>query len=531
MRNRPALAALLLLAASGCGRCGGPAAAPPERLLPADVPLVVVVPRLRAAQEQAVALLRTVLTFPAAADLADALAAAKAQLGLDPLDPLALAAAGLDPERGLAAARTATGELVLVLPVADAAKLADTVGRLAQDRLGAGRREPTRAGGFEVTAFRAAGQPVALALLVAGGHALLAAGPGAPDRLAALAAAARSAPLERSAPFARARAALGGERTALLFAPPGSPAVARWPALREGAAAALSAAATRLQVDAVLLLGQERRQLWGAALAPPSGAAAVELPGRPPDAFLAGRLAGDPAPLLRRALWAAPGVQAALARAGLDPERDLLGLLAPGATAALALAPTFDVAAVSRGAEGAVTGDPFRLAHLTAALAVQDEARARAALARLAAAAPALGFTAAARGPGGAGWRFARGPLALDVALDGRRLLVAGGPGRLEQLLGGGARGDAAPTADARRALAPGASGAVIDFGQLVAAFRALPAAAYGSGPDAFVMRSLADRLVDPAARLLAASARAEVTAEAARLELVVEARPPEAAP
>jgi hypothetical protein len=251
----------------------------------------------------------------------------------------------------------------------------------------------------------------------------------------------------------------------------------------------------------------------------------------PSDAFAVGRLAGDPAPLLRRALAAAPSMQGALTRAGLDAERDLLAWLAPGAVAALALAPSFDVAAVSRSARGVVSSDPFRLVLLTAALAVADEAQARAALERLARAAPALGLVATPRaGASRPGWRFARGALAIDVAIDGRRLLLAGGPGRLEAALAGGAGRYAAPTADARAALAGGATGLVIDLGQLVAAFRALPPTAYGSGPDAFVMRSLAERVIDPAARLVAASARASMTPEGARLDLVVEARRPEVA-
>ena len=530
MRNGPALVALLLLASTGCVRCGRTAAVPPERLLPADVSFVLVVPRLRVAQEQAAAVALTAATFPAAADLSEAVAAAKSQLGLDPLDPRAVSSAGIDPERGLAAARTADGALVLVLPARDASRLEDTVARLARDRLGASRREVARERGLDVTTFRAEGEPEALSLLVTGGNILLAAGPGGPARLAALAQLAEPASLQRSAPYARACAALGVEPPVMLFAPPGSPALARWPILREGGALGLSGGSTRLAAAAVLLLGPERRQAWRGALASPSGAAA-ELPAMPSDAFAVGRLAGDPAPLLRRALAAAPSVQGALVRAGLDAERDLLACLAPGAVAALALAPTFDVAAVSRGAEGAVSSDPFRLVLLTAALAVADETQARAALDRLARTAPALGLVATPRaGADRPGWRFARGTLAIDVAVDGRRLLLAGGPGRLEAALAGGAGRYAAPTADARAALAGDATGLVIDLGQLVASFRALPATAYGSGPNAFVMRSLAERVIDPAARLVAASARASMKPEGARIDLLVEARRPEVA-
>jgi hypothetical protein len=64
-----------------------------------------------------------------------------------------------------------------------------------------------------------------------------------------------------------------------------------------------------------------------------------------------------------------------------------------------------------------------------------------------------------------------------------------------------------------------------------VASFRALPPAAYGTGPDAFVMRSLAERVVEPASRLVAASLRVSLAEGAARLDLTVDARPPEARP
>ncbi len=239
------------------------------------------------------------------------------------------------------------------------------------------------------------------------------------------------------------------------------------------------------------------------------------------------RLSGDPAALLRRLLDAAPPVAEALARAGLDRERDLLAPLAPGAVVALVLAPTFEVAAVSRAATELGARDLFRFAHLALALSVKDEAQARAALERLARAAPALGVRSEpVTRRGRTAYRFTRGATAIEVSLDGRRLLVGGGPGRLEALLTGVGAGYAPPTEAARAALVPGANGAVLDLRQLVASFRALPSEAYGSGPDAFVMRSLAERVIDPAARLVAAAFRLELHEAAAVLDVVVDAPP-----
>src|SRR6266568_630738 len=158
MRKRRALRATLLaaLALLGCARCGPPPS-PPERFLAGSTALAVIVPRLGAAQEQAAALLATAGTFPAAADLAEALPALRAQLGFDPLQPPGAAEAGLDPEGGLAIALAPGQPPLLVLPARDAGRLEATVARLAADRLGARRREVVRAGGREVITFHAAG--------------------------------------------------------------------------------------------------------------------------------------------------------------------------------------------------------------------------------------------------------------------------------------------------------------------------------------------------------------------------------------
>lgn len=534
MRKRRALRATLLAALTllGCARCGGPPLAPPERFLAGSTALAVIVPRLAAAQEQAAALLATAATFPAAADLAEALPALRAQLGFDPLQPPAAAEAGLDPEGGLAVALAPGQPPLLILPARDAGRLAATVARLAGDRLGARRSEVVSAGGREVVTLRIGGGPPAVAFLTVGRTVLVTTGPDGPARLAAAAALPEASSLLRSPPFAAARAALGPSPVALAFAPPGSPALARLPLARDGAALGLSGSSSRLAARAALLLPPERGAAWKAALAP-APTAAMELPELPADAFLVARLSGDPAALLRRLLAASPAAAEALARAGLDRERDLLAPLAPGAAAALVLAPTFEVATVSRGAAELGARDPFRAAQLALALSVKDEAQARAALERLARAAPALGVRSEpVTRAGRAAYRFTHGAAAVEVALDGRRLLLGGGPGRLEALLAGAGAGYAPPTEDARAALGPGANGAVLDLGQLVKSFRALPPEAYGSGPDAFVMRSLAERVVDPAARLAAAALRLELSEAAAVLDLVVDARPvPEAGP
>ena len=59
----------------------------------------------------------------------------------------------------------------------------------------------------------------------------------------------------------------------------------------------------------------------------------------------------------------------------------------------------------------------------------------------------------------------------------------------------------------------------------LVAAVRAMPDEAFGGGPSGFVMRSLVDRVAEPASRLAAVSLRADLAEGALVLALDVEAR------
>ncbi|HEY6099496.1 MAG TPA: hypothetical protein VIW03_08705, partial [Anaeromyxobacter sp.] len=124
--------------------------------------------------------------------------------------------------------------------------------------------------------------------------------------------------------------------------------------------------------------------------------------------------------------------------------------------------------------------------------------------------------------------RTPTGEIAWRVDPDGHRIAAAGGrPGRLEALLArnGGAPGWRAPTEAAESALSGGLGGAVLDVARLVAAVRAMPEEAFGTGPSGFVMRSLVDRLVEPASRLAAVSFRADLAEGALLLALEVEAR------
>jgi hypothetical protein len=58
-----------------------------------------------------------------------------------------------------------------------------------------------------------------------------------------------------------------------------------------------------------------------------------------------------------------------------------------------------------------------------------------------------------------------------------------------------------------------------------VASVQALPDEAYGTGPNAFVMRSLADRFLEPASRVQAVALRFDLLPAAALFDLEIEGR------
>jgi len=111
--------------------------------------------------------------------------------------------------------------------------------------------------------------------------------------------------------------------------------------------------------------------------------------------------------------------------------------------------------------------------------------------------------------------------------LDGKRLLLAGGPpGALEALRArqGGSSGYAAPTKTAAAALQGGLGGALLSPRSLVASVRALPEDSFGTGPTGFVIHSVIERFLEPAEKVRAVWMRAELTDAALVVEAEVEA-------
>jgi hypothetical protein len=517
---RPLVALALWLAAASCrpARDG----APPERFLPGGVELAVVVPEAGRAARELAALHGAASRLPGAGKLAQARGALTAQLGFDPLDPESLADAGVDASRGAALGELARGSghrvALLILPVRDAPRLQALFARLARERLAAPERSSEPRSGGSVVVFRAApGAPPALAYGISAADriAVVAPGPAGPDAVAEALARAPPDSLAASPSWQAARKALGDRYAATLFAPPGSTRLSGLPWARDGMALGASADARSVRLAAGLLLGGRAASFRALAA---HGAAGKVVRRLDPTAPLALRWDGDFAALGERLapLLPAPD-RARLAARGLDAERDVFGLLAPGGGVVLSLSQELSLESLS-GEE--LRSDPLRLVRFEAVAKVKDEARAREVLERLAGP-PGAGRRARARGgaPAEEG-RIVTPSGEIAWRLSGKRLAVAGGPpGALDALVarldGRREGGFAAPTPAAAAALEGGLGGAVLDTRKLERSVRALPDEAFGSGPSGFVVRSVVERFLEPAARLAAISARADL-AEAA---------------
>jgi hypothetical protein len=531
-RRAPYTLVLALLASLGgsCGRCGrcGPGAsgAGPERYVPRDAPAVVVVPELRRAVREAAALHRAAGAFPGTAEVAAWRDAVAAQLGLDPLDPEALEANGLDADRGAAVAwllpgpgaAARDGTQLLVLPVADAGKVEALLGRLARERLGAGVRTEEDGAGRTVVTFRPApGAPASLAFSLANGTALVVPGAGGAEAVAAAAARAHEASLAGSAAYDRARRVLGEDRAVIFWIPPDSPAVPReWP-LRGGVAAGLTGSEARVRTVLAALLGDREPGVRSLAASGNEGAAFAKR--LDPRAAIVLRFDGDPATLGRLALPYLPARERVrFAALGLDLQRDLFDQALPGAAGAIRLNPGLRVPALT---EAAFRADPLRALQFEAVVRLRDPAAAQAVSARLA--------------RGGPPWRIASAAGEFAWRIDGDRLAIVGGEaGDLDRLvarLDGGGGGGYRPRSEAAGdALEDGLGGLVVDPANLVAQARALPASAFGTGPSGFVLRSVIERVLEPASRLTAISARAELVEGTLRVALEVEAPASQAA-
>ena len=227
----------------------------------------------------------------------------------------------------------------------------------------------------------------------------------------------------------------------------------------------------------------------------------------PPEAALLLRFAGDPAEAARRLEpWYPPEVKKAFAAQRLDPVTGLAPAFGPGGALSLALAPTFTLTDFS-----SPRFDLRRVRPLL--LRPPRRGRSRCATPRCCApswpgcrrpapASPSRWSRAdrppsppAGRSPGARRSSASRSPAGGSSSPAGRRAWPRWRPGPAA------GQGYAAPGPAARAALSSGLGGAVLDVEHLARSVEALPEEAYGTGPNAVVMRSLVNRYLEPATR------------------------------
>jgi len=400
-----------------------------------------------------------------------------------------------------------------VLPVGDAATLEKQVTRLAQERLGAGDRGEQAAGGTSFTVWRRApGATPLLSMALAEGSMLVAIGPSGPDVLRVVLALDPGVSLAESPSWKRGRTALGEGFPLLFFAPRDAPALLDLPAT-DGVAAGLKATSTGFRLVTAVMLGVAEpllRPLAG------TGDGSSQPSRLDPATVVAMRLSADPVVALRLA-----AEQRGLALSG--PIAAMAAQLATPIEVGAGLAAKAELAALLGGQARA---QPLRVARIEALAALKDPAAFTAACDQL--------MTQLGAPAGKGRWVMGGGDAELAWAVQGKSVAfwagAAGGLPPLLKRLEAGGRGFE-PPAETAGALAGGLGGLVLHGDNLVAALRALPPSAFGSGPDAVVGRSMVEKLVSSLGPGAAVALRADLPAGALKLTFDLRLGTPPPAP
>lgn len=494
MRSR-SLAALLLVVAASCSRCGGAKSAQSaEALVPLSSGAVVSGPLAGVAQH-ASALVDSASQLPGGEQLGDIRKGLAAQLGFDPLTREGLLSAGVDPDRGFALALqpTVPPSWLIALPLVKPDAFLQTFDRLARERAGYALRTDEARGDIRIALY--ARDPQAkqkIGAAVVRGYGLVARGE---DPAAAIAQAATRKPAESLAQdtrFVTARARLGVQDL-LVFAPAGSDLPKRFTAraLPGDVAVSLSGTDKGLSVKLFAQLPDAQAQELAKTL-PGGGSSLLEL--LPESAPFKLRLGLSAAELVKQ-IGAASGAQSV--REKLDgADRKLVEALEPGAVISLATSKTANIAqAIDYGFDFR-RKSPFDTIELVALARVADTPRALEALAAIAQALPKLAAKAVRTGDdwqvtyaGGQGARFG----IYQVGGKPIAYLLGGGivPEDLKAVARSGNATAAVLWSD------PGAA-LQLDLRKLSDAVRALPEGAYGNGPQGYVARALVSQVIEP---------------------------------
>jgi hypothetical protein len=511
--------ALSLLLAASCSRCAGPrSAGSAEELLPPHPSGALLTAPLGLFAQHAAALSDRVATLPGGEQVSEARKGISTQLGFDPLTREGLLSAGLDPDRGAALALElhgdARGAWVLALPLTSAEKFLATFDRLARERAGYAVRTDEARGEVRVALYARAADAETrnrIAVAVVRGYGLVARGE---DPAAQIIVRTREQSLAADPLLASARGRLGAQDL-LVIAPAASELPKRFlgRGLPGDVSFSLSGSAQGIAARFFAQL-PESDAAQARAVLPGGGAALVELlPGQAP--FRA-RLGVAPAELLKFAERLPQLAQVLDKLKGL--EREALASVKPGIALSLGVAKNVNIGqAIDYGLDFR-RKSPFDTVELVALAQVADRPRLLKALGALAALMPALGAKVARSGDD------------FQVTYAAGKGARFGVRGDMAYVLGGEiAPQDLRPTP---RTVNPEAAalyrdeGAAlrVDFGKLSDAMRVLPESAYGSGPQAYVARSLVGQVIEPLRPLritLAAQAYSDGLGATLDLELV----------
>lgn len=523
----PALAIATVIAA-GCSRCGS--TPPTERFVAADAAAVIVVPGLAVFAQQAADVLATAATFPGGKELLDARAVIAGRLTFDPFDATSIASIGLDPARGLALSGVVgkggeeSPDVVLSLPVADAAKFGESVTKLAKERLGVTER--TEEGGSPaVVAWRAApgAQPL-FAYAVTEKTALVSFGPAAVDAIRAAAAVPAASTIASRPEYQKTIKALGGGHALQLYVPANSPALKEVPQLKDGFAAGILGGRDRIGVAGAMLLGAREPAIRAAVAKGESTALLAKLD---PAAAWVVRGDGDPGQSTDvQAVVDAMGKQG-IPQPAIEILKDFVGSLGTGSAIGMGILPP----APKGGTR--LADAPLAAVKVELLASLKDPGRMTAAIQRAAdlASQQAAGAPKTARAKkvdfGKNPWRLPLpgGEIALAVA-DGKLAIVAGPAGALEALLSRTGTAFKGPTAAADKALRSATGGMYVDVPKLAAAAKGYPEGAFGDGQQGVMVKSMVDQWSASAERITAVSVSGDLVEGAARGELLVEVKP-----